>query len=1272
MAPVKEIPLSAVVAFGPRSLLATGTVAGSIDSDFSSSSSLEVFSLKFGGSEGITRAGKSVAATDGFHQLAWSTYKPEGFPDGILAGALADGSVALWDPAKIVQGHGDASLIKQLTKHKGAVRAVQFNPTAVHLLASGGADGQVIIWDLTNPANPVEYTALDASATPGGLPGVTNLSWNHKTPTILATCCETGVVHVYDLKKRKIVLHLTDNQGRMKRCSAVAWNPASMTQLVVACEDDLSPLLQVWDRRDKTMAPVCELLGHAKGVLAASWCVQDPALLLSAGKDGRVILWDMSPEENGRLLGEFSSGGAFGKYMHNVAWSPSNPGVFVTASLGAGENHDGSVRIHTLAAFTEPQLQQQYSDDGFSGSAASSGAAPPLARVPAWLKRPAAATFGFGGRLVSITNTKRQDGSFAGCSLTLTQVITDGNLAERADAFEPAIEQGKHREWSALANFCSAKAASGPAEDAEVWAFMEVQFHEDPKRQLLAHLGFEDVLPQAEGAAEAEAALAAAAESLQLTSPRDGAAGTSPPRNGVADANGDAAFLGNEDAGESFFENLPEVETASPQQPSRTNSALSPRPATAGEDHGEAGESEAEIQRALFVSNYAAALDICLQADRMADALLIASIGGGDLWARAQKEYIRRAPRPYMKIVSAIMDHDLAGLVKSRPLDKWRETLAMLAAYSETGEFPELCDMLARRLAGAGLAQACPLLHLCIHTLFLGFSGWYKAATLTWICASNVDKAVRQWTADLRKGPKDTGVEELQSLMERAMVLFYSTGQGEGQGAPPALASLIKEYASLVASQGRMKAALEYLALIKAEPTPDVAELRDRIYRSLDPDTAKEFPQPHFPFIGEDVPVSVAAPAAAAPAAHAPYQAAAPPSTDFYARNTYTVAGSYKAPQAAAAYDNSGGYGQTAPSYNSQQTGYSTGYDSSFASYSAPAPQQQQASYQTPVQPPPPQFAPQSRASMQPGTGSYAAQASNFGAPAPAPSYNQAPTQPQQAWKPQAMPVAAPQPINPPQATPAWKPQAQPHPPAQPAPAWTQQVQQQPPHQPQPVQPTAAWKPQAQPQPPQQPQPAWQPSAQQGDYGQPNPNVFRPSGASNLAPVNTHQAAPPAFVPHRSPVPTPTAGYGAPAPFGGSGPATPPQPAQPPPPPAPTGPPPNVHMDTVDTSKVSGEMQPVVAALRQLVRECNPVMAAKAREDSDNKKRIGMLFWRLNAGDVSPGVQAKLQQLAAALAARDFGQANSIQTALTTTDWDECDKWLTALRRLLKVHATLH
>ena len=45
----------------------------------------------------------------------------------------------------------------------------------------------------------------------------------------------------------------------------------------------------------------------------------------------------------------------------------------------------------------------------------------------------------------------------------------------------------------------------------------------------------------------------------------------------------------------------------------------------------------------------------------MADALVIASVGGSYLFEKAQKEYMRRAPRPYMKIVSAIMSHDLTG-----------------------------------------------------------------------------------------------------------------------------------------------------------------------------------------------------------------------------------------------------------------------------------------------------------------------------------------------------------------------------------------------------------------------------------------------------------------------------------------------------------------------------------------------------------------------------------------------------------------------------------
>jgi hypothetical protein len=42
------------------------------------------------------------------------------------------------------------------------VRGLEFNASAVHLLASGGAEGGLCIWDVTNTASPTEYPALKA------------------------------------------------------------------------------------------------------------------------------------------------------------------------------------------------------------------------------------------------------------------------------------------------------------------------------------------------------------------------------------------------------------------------------------------------------------------------------------------------------------------------------------------------------------------------------------------------------------------------------------------------------------------------------------------------------------------------------------------------------------------------------------------------------------------------------------------------------------------------------------------------------------------------------------------------------------------------------------------------------------------------------------------------------------------------------------------------------------------------------------------------------
>ena len=56
-----------------------------------------------------------------------------------------------------------------------------------------------------------------------------------------------------------------------------------------------------------------------QGVVSASWCSQDPALLLSSGKDGRTILWDASV---GAVLGEHAASAGFGEYAHQVGLCP--------------------------------------------------------------------------------------------------------------------------------------------------------------------------------------------------------------------------------------------------------------------------------------------------------------------------------------------------------------------------------------------------------------------------------------------------------------------------------------------------------------------------------------------------------------------------------------------------------------------------------------------------------------------------------------------------------------------------------------------------------------------------------------------------------------------------------------------------------------------------------------------------------------------------------------------------------------------------------------
>jgi hypothetical protein len=68
----------------------------------------------------------------------------------------------------------------------------------------------------------------------------------------------------------------------------------------------------MWDLRN-AFAPVQDLRGHTKGILAASWCPFDNGLLLSAGKDNRTLCWD---PQSGAVLCEVRAEGGRDGHGH--------------------------------------------------------------------------------------------------------------------------------------------------------------------------------------------------------------------------------------------------------------------------------------------------------------------------------------------------------------------------------------------------------------------------------------------------------------------------------------------------------------------------------------------------------------------------------------------------------------------------------------------------------------------------------------------------------------------------------------------------------------------------------------------------------------------------------------------------------------------------------------------------------------------------------------------------------------------------------------------
>ncbi|KAL8768370.1 MAG: hypothetical protein Q9209_005404 [Squamulea sp. 1 TL-2023] len=806
MARIREIPRTATFTWSsitPSNLIATGTRAGAVDADFSNDTQLEIWDLANVDAKASheTQPIANVETDSRFHDIAWASPSSE-HPQGVLAGALENGSLDLWSAEKLLNGKGDAFL-SRTSEHSGPIKALQFNPFRHELLATAGAKGELFISDLNNVGNPYRIGNSVARADDFDC-----LDWNKNVAHIAVTGSSGGFVTVWDVKMRKESLTL-NNMGR-KAVSAVAWDPNKHTRLVTAIPHDTDPLIAVWDLRN-TNAPERVLRGHDGGVLSVSWCTQDNDLLISCGKDNRTICWN---PQTGDSYGEYP---VVTNWTFQTRWNPHNPSMLATASF------DGKITIHPLQS-TQSDVgllsggsSQSVDDADFFNKTQSEPqrSSFSLPRAPKWLRRPCGASFGFGGKLISFNDGG--SGIQTGSRIRISTFTVDAGVGESATEFEKAVQDKD------LSGICQRK-ISGKLENSEEadWRVIEALTSQNPRNELIQLIGFSS---HADEAADGISKLAVNGDRDDTDS------STKTYSVSIARQNRLSAFFENSNEGDSFLSDLAATKGAKINNPFQIYS-------------GSESEPDRRITRALLMGQFDRALDVCLEEDRLSDAFMVAICGGPGCIEKAQKAYFNRKTEGpnYLRILASVVGKNLWDIVYNADLDNWSEVMAILCTYAAIEDFPDLCEALGDRLEEQVKTKE-------------NASTTRQDASFCYLAGSKLEKVVGIWISELEQHERSEsqqinndstfGIHArlLQQFIEKVTVFREATKfedkdlQATSKWKLGPLYDKYTEFADLVASYGQFDIAKRYLDLLpKLYPAAEAA--KERIQQATQRPTA--------------------------------------------------------------------------------------------------------------------------------------------------------------------------------------------------------------------------------------------------------------------------------------------------------------------------------------------------------------------------------------------------------------------------------------------------
>ncbi|MEV0993922.1 TIR domain-containing protein [Nonomuraea sp. NPDC050202] len=235
------------------------------------------------------------------------------FAGDLLATGAADGDVLLWDALS-------GELLRRLECHPGGVWPLRLSPSG-DLVAAGGGDGVVRVWETATGRLAHELAGHRAPVYTASFGG-----------SALVTGDSAGVVRVWDLGSGQVKETLGEHRGSVYRAVH------SPDGRLLATGDEAGTV-RLWDTRTWRLAH--GLAGH----LGSVYCVAfspDGSLLATGDTAGGVRVWETSGEARGVHTTHAAA-------VYQVAFGPDGQ------SLASGDAN-GVVRVQRLGASQRVEL----------------------------------------------------------------------------------------------------------------------------------------------------------------------------------------------------------------------------------------------------------------------------------------------------------------------------------------------------------------------------------------------------------------------------------------------------------------------------------------------------------------------------------------------------------------------------------------------------------------------------------------------------------------------------------------------------------------------------------------------------------------------------------------------------------------------------------------------------------------------------------------------------------------------------------------------------